>query len=371
MKGKVAILDSPFGEFSVEELPLPEIKRGEILVKQLMCGVCGTDVHMYQGHLPGVKYPIVLGHEPIGTIEKLGEGVEADHSGRAVEEGDLIYVIPGLNCGKCYFCSVLREPTICVNGTGYGFNPFPEKPRSFSGGYADYIHVNHPWSTFLKLEANPEASVLLEPLTVGIHAVDRANLRVGDTVVIQGCGAIGISSLIAAKEGGALKIIVIGAPESRLKFAHELGADVTINIEEVSDPEDRATTVRGETTGEYGVDAVFECTGVPSAVPEGISMLRRGGTYVVLGHFTDAGEVSVNPYRDFNNKHITLEGVWGADASHFVRGRPIIESGKYPLEKFVSHKLSLDRCGDAMNAIMGRYRLDGKEVNKMVIVGSK
>jgi threonine dehydrogenase-like Zn-dependent dehydrogenase len=180
-----------------------------------------------------------------------------------------------------------------------------------------------------------------------------------------------MSSLIAAKEGGAFKIIVIGAPESRLKIARELGADVTINIEEVRDPEERIRLVKEHTEGEYGVDAVFECTGVPSAVPEGISMLRRGGTYVVLGHFTDAGDTSINPFKDLNNKHITLVGVWGGDVAHFVRGRPIVESGKYPIEKFVSHKLSLDRCGDAMNAVMSRYRLDEKEVNKIVIVGSQ
>lgn len=370
MKGKIVLLDKPSGEFTIEELAVPEPRRGEILVKQVMCGVCGTDVHMYQGHLPGIKYPIVLGHEPIGTIETLGEGVETDHSGRPVSEGDLIYVIPGLNCGKCYFCSVLREPTICLNGTGYGFNPFPENPRSFSGGYAEYIHMNHPWSTFVKLDAKPEAAVLLEPLTVGIHAVDRAGLRPGDTVVIQGCGAIGISALIAASEGGAFKVIVVGAPESRLKFARDLGADVTINIEEIRDPDERVRIVKGETIGEYGADAVFECTGVPSAVPEGIKMLRRGGTYAVAGHFTDAGATSLNPFSDLNNKHITLVGVWGGDVAHFVRGRPIVESGRYPLERFVSHKLPLERCGDAMGAIMGDYRLDGNEVSKIVITGS-
>jgi len=370
MKGRIALLVEPLGKFTIEEIAVPEPEKGEVLVKQLMCGVCGTDVHMYQGHLPGTKYPIVLGHEPVGTVEKLGEGVEADHSGRPVSEGDLIYVIPGLPCGKCYFCSVLREPTLCANGAAYGFNPFPENPRGFSGGYGEYIYMSHPRSTFVKLDAKPEASVFLEPLTIGIHAADRAGLRVGSTVVVQGCGAVGISSLVAAKQTGAFKTIVIGGPESRLKFAKDFGADMTINIEEVTDPNERVGLVKAETLGEYGADAVFECTGVPAAIPEGIKMLRRGGTYVVAGHFTDAGSTSLNPYADFNNKHINLVGVWGGNISHFVRGRPLIESGRYPFEKFVSHKLPLERCQDAMDAIMGNYRLDGEEVNKIVIVGS-
>ncbi|MHA1938753.1 MAG: zinc-binding dehydrogenase, partial [Candidatus Thorarchaeota archaeon] len=156
----------------------------------------------------------------------------------------------------------------------------------------------------------------------------------------------------------------------RLKFARELGADMTINIEEVQDPDERISLVKAESTGEYGVDAVFECTGVPSTVPEGIKMLRRGGTYAVVGHFTDAGATTLNPFSDLNNKHITLVGVWGGDVAHFVRGRPIIESGKYPFERFVSHKLPLERCSDAMKTIMGDYRLDGREVNKLDIVGN-
>jgi len=367
--GRIALLDKPLGKFTVEELPVPEPRRGELLVRQVMCGVCGTDVHVYQGHLPGVKYPIVLGHEPVGTVEKLGEGVETDYTGRPVEEGDLIYVLPGLRCRKCYFCAVLMEPTLCLDSKGYGFNPFPEEPRSFHGGYADYLYVNHPRSMFLKMEAKPEAAVLLEPLSVGMHTADRIQLRAGSTVVIQGAGAIGISALVIAKLTGALKAIVVGAPESRLRMAEEFGADMTIDIEKVKDPKERIDMVKGETMGGYGADAVIECTGVPVAVPEGIKMLRRNGTYAVVGHYTDTGATSLNPFTDFCNKQITLVGVWGADITHFVRGRPIIESGRHPFEKFVSHKLPLERCEDAMKALMGGYRLDGREVKKIVVAG--
>jgi len=370
MYGRIAVLDKPYGEFKIEEITVPEPKRGELLVRQVMCGVCGTDVHMYQGHLPNVIYPLVLGHEAIGTIEKLGEDVKEDYTGRPVKEGDLIYVVPGLHCGKCYFCSVLREPTLCLNSTAYGFNPYPDEPPGFYGGYGEFIYMRHPKSTFIKLEAKPEAAVLLEPLTIGIHSMDRIKLHVGSTVVIQGAGAIGISALVAAQEAGAFKTIVVGAPESRLKMAEEFGADMTINIEKIKDPKERIDIVKAETLGGYGADAVIECTGVPSAVPEGIEMLRRGGTYVVAGHFTDAGEVPLNPYSAFTNRHITLVGVWGGDIAHFVRGRPIVESGKYPFEKFVSHKLPLERCRDAMEAIMKGYRLDGREVRKIVIQGS-
>ena len=367
-KGKAVILDKPNGEFTIDEAELPEPKEGEILVKQEMCGVCGTDVHMYHGHLPGTKFPIVLGHEPVGIIAKLGKGVKVDYTGEPVKEGDRIYVVPGLRCGTCYFCTVLLEPTLCVNSTAYGFRPYLDQPPHFQGGYAEYIYMNHPYSTFLKMHVPPEIAVLLEPLTVGIHQMDMAKLRVGDTAVIQGCGAIGLFTLVAAKEAGAHKTIVVGAPKSRLDLASEFGADLTINIEEVTDPKERIEMVKSETTLGYGADAVFECTGFPKAVPEGINMLRRGGSYLVAGHFTDVGDVPLNPYLHFTNKQINLMGVWGDDTGHFVRGRPIIESGKYPFEKMVSHKLPLERIKDAMDAISTNYRLDDKEVRKIVIV---
>lgn len=369
-RGKAAILDRPKGKFTIEDAPLPDVREGELLVKQEMCGVCGTDAHIYQGHLPEIVYPIVLGHEVVGRIAKLGKGVESDFTGELVKEGDRIYVIPGISCRKCYFCAVLREPTLCLNGRGLGFRPFPEQIPHFQGGYSEYIYVNHPNWNFIKMHVEPEVAVLLEPFTIGIHMVDRARIKAGDVAVIQGAGAIGLLTLVAARETGAYRTIVIGAPESRLELAREFGSDMTINIEEIKDPKERVDIVRDETTGKHGADIVFECTGVPQAVPEGIDMLRRGGTYVVAGHFTDAGDVRLNPFSHFTRKHITVIGVWGSDVTHFVRGRPILESGKYPFEKLVSHKLPLERVADAMKTITEGYRLDGREVRKIVITSS-
>jgi len=366
-KGKAVILDKPNGEFTIDEEQLPEPKENEILVKQEMCGVCGTDAHMYHGRLPGTRFPIVLGHECVGIITKLGKDVKVDQTGEAVKEGDRIYIVPGLRCGKCYFCMVLFEPTLCVNSTAYGFRPFLDQLPHFQGGYAEYIYMNHPNSTFLKMHVSPEIAVLLEPLTIGIHQVDKARLHAGDTAVIQGCGAIGLFTLVAAKETGAHKTIVIGAPKSRLDLAKEFGADLTINIEEVTDAKERIEMVKSETAGCYGADVVFECTGFPNAISEGIDMLRRGGSYVVAGHFTDVGNVSLNPFLHFTNKQINLIGVWGNDIGHFVRGRPILESGKYPFFKIISHKLPLERVKDAIDAISTNYRLDDKEVRKIVI----
>ena len=365
--GRVAILDKPEGTFHIEEKPLPEVKPGEILVKQESAGVCGTCVHMYHGRLPGIKYPIILGHEIVGTIDTLGKGVETDLMGEPLKEGDRVFILPAMRCGKCYFCSVIGASNLCTGGGAYGVKPLSDDPLYFTGGYGDYVYLDHPWSKVLKMNADPDVAVLLEPFSIGIHALDRVWVKTGSVVAIQGAGAIGLFTLIAAKETGAFKTIVIGAPESRLELAKEFGADVTINIEEIPDAEERIELVKKETPGGYGADVVFECAGVPTAIPEGLDMLRRGGTYVVAGHFTDVGEVSINPFTHLNNKHINLVGVWGGKLPYFVKGKPILESGKYPFGKMVSHKLPLERLGDVMDALSTDYRLDGKEVRKVVI----
>lgn len=365
--GRAAILDREKGVFTVGEAPVPDPKPGEVLIRQVMCGVCGTDVHMYHGHFPRTRFPLVLGHEIVGHIERLGDGVAKDALGEAVEEGDLVAIVPGVQCGVCYFCSVVREPGLCINGRAYGFRPHLDQEPHFQGGFSEYILMNVPRSQFLKVHSPPDIAVLLEPFSVGVHFADRANLKLGSTVVVQGAGAIGIFSLAAAKEAGAHKTIVVGAPASRLELAKAFGADVTINIEEVRDPAERIALVKAETPGAYGADAVFECTGVPASIPEGIEMVRRGGTYVEGGHFTNAGDVTLNPFNHFVMRHLTLVGVWGSTIGHFVRGLPILESGRYPFEKMVSHQLPLDQIGNAVQALSTNYRLDGAEVRKIAI----
>lgn len=365
--GRAAILDREKGVFTVGEAPVPDPKPGEVLIRQVMCGVCGTDVHMYHGHFPRTRFPLVLGHEIVGHIERLGDGVAKDALGEVVEEGDLVAIVPGVQCGVCYFCSVVREPGLCLNGRAYGFRPFMDQNPHFQGGFSEYILMNVPRSQFLKVHSSPDIAVLLEPFSVGVHFADRANLRLGSTVVVQGAGAIGIFSLAAAKEAGAHKTIVVGAPASRLELAKAFGADITINIEEVRDSSERIALVNAATPGGYGADAVFECTGVPASISEGIEMVRRGGTYVEGGHFTNAGDVTLNPFNHFVMRHITLVGVWGSTIGHFVRGLPILESGRYPFEKMVSHQLPLDQIGNAVQALSTNYRLGGAEVRKIAI----
>lgn len=369
-KGIVAVLDKPEGKFELKEYPLPSPAPGTILVKQELAGVCGTDIHMYHGRLPGIVYPICLGHEFMGRVAALGEGVKTDFLGRPLKEGDRVIVVPGVGCGKCYWCTIAKTPTTCEEGFAYGFFSDGDKNYHFTGGFAEYIYLHHPNSPVLKTELPPEVAVLLEPISVAIHAVSRSNIQPGDTVVIQGSGAVGLTCQIIAKLAGASKIIHIGGPTSfRINMAKEFGADITINIAEVKDPAERIEMVKNETIKKMGADVVFECTGVPQAVREGLEMLRTSGSFVEVGHFTDVGEVSLNPFTHICNKNVNLQGSWGGEVEGFVRGLPILEKREFPFEKLITHKLPLSRLNDIMQVPDKGYIFDGKESLKMTVSG--
>jgi L-iditol 2-dehydrogenase len=155
-------------------------------------------------------------------------------------------------------------------------------------------------------------------LPTGFHAVERAGVSLGDTVVVQGSGPVGLNAAIFAQLSGALRVFVLGAPKARLDAALRLGAEDALNIQEVADAADRIAWVR-DRTGGRGADIVLEASGNPAAVPEGLEMLRDAGRYVVVGQYTDAGDVSLNPHRHINRKHATILGCWGYEFTHLHR----------------------------------------------------
>lgn len=364
--GKAAVLDKPGGTFEIKEYPLPDLAPGTILLKQELGGVCGTDIHMYHGRLPGIGYPIILCHEFVGTVAGLGEGVTQDFLGRPLKVGDRVLVAPGVGCGNCHYCIIEKTPTTCEIGFAYGF--ISEDVAPFGGGFGEYIYLHHPRTAVLKTDLPPEVAVLAEPMSVAMHAVTRAKINLGDTVVIQGSGAVGLTVQACAKLAGAAKIIHIGGPtDFRINMAKEFGADITINIAEVKDSAERIKLVKEETIKGLGADVVFECTGVPQSVPEGFDMLRTSGTFVEVGHFTNAGEVAINPFVHLCNKNINLQGSWGGEIEGFVRALPIMEKRLFPLEKLVTHVVGMERLQDVVEVPKQGYMLDGKESLKICV----
>lgn len=333
-------------EFDIREYAVPDPNPDTLLVRQELGGICGTDLHMWQNGIPG---EMLLGHENVGIIEKLGRDVTADYVGNPVREGDRVIFAPGTPNGA------------------YGFQSDPDTAPHFRGGFADYIHLCLPDTLFIKTDLAPEVAVITEPFTIGVHAVMRGGIEIGDTVVVQGSGAIGLVTLVCAKISGAAKIVMVGGPAGRLELAERMGADVTVDIEEVASADDRTEIVRSHTPRGAGADVVFECAGFLSAIPEGLGYTRYGGTFTEVGHFVDIGSLDFNPNQLIMRRNVTVEAVWGSTYDHFVRGLPILERNEFPFADMVSHVLPLSRVLDGFEALNGDYRLGGETAIKIAV----
>jgi threonine dehydrogenase-like Zn-dependent dehydrogenase len=334
--------------FELREFEVPEPEAGSLLLRQEMAGICGTDLHNWQ---KGFAEPTFLGHENVGVIEAIGSGVTHDYVGNSLAVGDRVIFHPRRN------------------GFGHGFQP--ERPgfAPFTGGFGDYLYL-HGTTCFMKTSAPAQVAVLIEPFTIGVHAVLRANVQLGDTVIVQGAGAIGLLTAAAARLAGAAKVIVVGGPARRLEVAQRMGADITVDIDAVPDVAERKEIVLSHTPRGAGADIVFECAGFLPAVPEGLEYIRQDGVFVEVGHFVDTGTVTLSPHRHLLRKNLRLEGVYGSRPIHFVRGLPVLERGDFPYAEMVSHILPLADARRGFDALNGTYQLDGDTVIKIALQGA-
>lgn len=186
-------------------------------------------------------------------------------------------------------------------------------------------------------------------LPTGFHAVERAGIALGDVVVVQGSGPVGLNAAIFAQLAGALAVFVIGAPRARLDAARRFGADDVLDITEVVDPAARARWVLDRTSGR-GADVVIEASGNPAAVPEGLEMLRDSGRCVVVGQYTDGGDAVLNPHRHINRKHATILGCWGYEFTHLHRALAMMgrHNDRFRWRSLITREYALADAGRAL-----------------------
>lgn len=344
--------------FQLQEREIPPLVDGAALVRVEMAGVCGTDVHILHEKV-NVRTPAVLGHENVGIVEEIGGSDPLrDITGKPVTPGSRIAWLPK-SCMRCYNCTILGDPAKCERRVGYGgwVSPADQHPY-FVGGFAEVAWLL-PDSDLVVIppDVSSEGVVLGDALRIMVHGLERiGGLEYGDTVLIQGCGAVGMMGLLLARDAGAGRVIVIGGPPNRLALAREFGADEVFDIATTT-PQERIERVR-ELTGGRGVDVVFECAGVPAAVAEGLEMVRTNGTYLIAGHYGDAGTVPLNPHL-INRQQIRITGAWSASNVHFLRSLNLLR--KLPVERLVTHRFGLDEINDALIAA------EQQEVLKAVI----
>lgn len=314
---KAACLES-VGSMRLRDVEKPVAGPGEVLVRILAAGICGSDRHMFKGEYP-TAIPVTMGHEFSGTVEAIGEGVTR------FKGGELVTVDPNIACGTCPACRDAR-PNLCANLTAIGVTR--------DGGFAEYAAVPEAQAFLLPNDLDPVHGAFSEPLACCLHAIDKAEIRSGDSVAVLGGGVIGLLMVQLAKLEGAGKIVLITRQSSRRDTALELGATRAL------DPTDCDTVAEVQAITGGGARVVIECAGVPETLHTGIKMTRRGGNFVLFG-VTPAGlEVPLTPF-DILVNEVDIRPAYLNPFTH-ERAAALVASGVLELDKLVTKTIGLE-----------------------------
>jgi D-arabinose 1-dehydrogenase-like Zn-dependent alcohol dehydrogenase len=319
-----AVMPGPRETVEIREFAEPALEDGSVLLQTLYSEVCGTDVHIWHGRLSGVPYPIIPGHVSVGVAGRI-RGQVRGVDGRTVREGDrLAFFDVHRTCGRCRACTVTRTPTRCEQRRVYGITD--SASEGLFGGWSQAIYLEPGVSIAALPDGVPPETYISGGcgLITAVHAIERAALLLGDTVLVQGTGAVGLSVIALAKLSGAARVVAFGAPADRLSLATAMGADLAVDVTGTA-IEQRHEQIRDLTSG-LGVDVAIEAAGSARAVEEALDLIRDGGRYVIAGHYTDAGPSSVNVHQQINRKHLEIRGCWGSEVGHFVRALRVLES---------------------------------------------
>jgi 2-desacetyl-2-hydroxyethyl bacteriochlorophyllide A dehydrogenase len=336
-----AVLTAP-RRFALQERPTPAPGRGEAMVRTAATAVCHTDLSIYTGHHPGVRYPVVMGHESTGVVEWLGTDASR------VTVGQRVIIDPIITCGACDSCERGR-PNLCRHAGLFG--------REVEGSLADRIVLPerylHPLPDHLSLEA----ATLIETLATVRHGQERVGISPGDAVAVLGQGATGLLHTQLAKLSGASPLIAISRSAWKLEMARRWGASHVVTAA----GQDAVDRVLGLTHG-AGADVVIESTGVASLIRPAIDMLRPGGKLLVYGMGHDAVEgLTTFP---FYFKELTLYGSRGLTAADFAPSIRLAATGAIDLEGFVTARYPLSSVASAFDD----YERDPDRILRIVIV---
>lgn len=313
--------------FAVADLSTPHAGPGELVLRNQVCGVCGTDVHIYHGE-PGsadVNPPVVLGHEYSGEVVEVGEGV----TGFAV--GDHVTVDPNIYCGHCAYCQNGKKQ-LCPSMEAIGVTR--------DGGFAQYSRI--PASQAFKLEPTVpwEAAAMAEPLACCLHGIDLAGIQVGDKVCVVGGGAIGLLMVQLAKLSGASQIVLSEPNEKRRQVGLQLGANAAIDPTRPDAQEAFAQVLGG------GANVVIECVGNVPAVKSAFQFAGKGAT-VLLFSVPKVDAIFDLPLFDVYKKELTIKGSFVNPDTH-ARAVALINSGKVDFGPIITHRFTLDQLPEAI-----------------------
>lgn len=335
-----AAVTRDWNDIRLEQVAIPELEPGEVLVRVGACGICGTDLKIVSGVYKGSwppSLPFIQGHEWGGAVAALGEGVTS------LQVGDRVASENHKGCGACAMCRRGRY-NLCEVARTKG-KAYKLYGHSAQGAFADY--AARPAGLLHKLpdSVSFEESTIVNQGALGLHAIRRCRIDPGDTVAVIGPGLVGLITLQLAKAVGAIRVIVVGRGP-RLNLARELGADEVVDYTAT----DAVEAVRG-LTGGRGVDCAFECAGTPAAMVTAVNCVRRGGRVALVG-------LTGNKPVELNLDRLVLDeiDVFGVRSSPnaYPELIQLIAAGKVNVRKLVSRVYPLEQINDAFEAFRQR-----------------
>lgn len=329
-------------DIRIEEYPTPKAGAGEMVVKIKASGICATDVKTLLGQGLPKDLPTILGHEVVGEVFELGEGVEG------YREGERVAVYPIAVCGECYYCKRGRH-NLCMKefGLGHGIN----------GGFAEYVKLPKQILNIGGVVRIPEGlsyekAVLAEPLCCGLGALRANRVQRGDKVVIVGAGPMGLIHLKVSKWAGAT-VIMADLLDRRLKTAAQMGADYCINVSEQNVVDEVKKITEGA-----GAEVVITSLGIPKVIEDSLKLVRNGGTFNIFGGPPAGQPITVDP-RWLHYSEIVITGSFAATPDDFNQAVRLIAAGEIEVEDLISDRYTLDNMLDAVERAKKQEMIKG------------
>lgn len=351
MQGRVAVTYGAGRPMELREYPVRPPRPGEVLVRLTRAGVCGSDLHIWRGSIAGLTgSPGVGGHEMTGVVAALGGERRRDSTGQPLAEGDRVTFAYFIPCGECAAC--LTGTTGCPNRYQRRKALTVDDDPHFIGAYGDYYYVQPDQWLYAVPPGLPDA--LVAPVNCAlaqvVYGLNRLGVWLGDSVVIQGAGGLGLYAAAVARDMGAGTIIVLDGVPARLALARRFGADHTLNIRDLPAREERIAAVR-RWTGGSGADVCVEVAGAPTAMQEGLEFLRVGGRYLMMGNIVAGASAELVPH-DLVRTPKQVLGVLSYDRWVIPRalGWLARRHAAYPFDALVAGTYPLERIEEAFKA---------------------
>ena len=327
-----ALVLEEYKKLVVNEVDVPSIEPNEVLIQVRSCGICGSDVHGYDGSSGRRIPPVIMGHEASGVVAKVGQEV------KAYAEGDRVTFDSMISCGRCFFCR-RGQPNLCDDRKVLGVS-CDEYRRH--GAFAEYVAVPEHIVYRVPDGLSFDFAAMVEPVSVAVHAVNLTPVQLGDTALVVGAGMIGLLTLQALRTAGCGKIVVADLADDRLDLALELGADEVLNPKRTDLP----AAMRERTDGR-GADVALEAVGATPTVKASIDSVRKGGTVTLIGNVT--------PTVDFGLQSVVTRevSVLGscASANDYPACLELMSRGAISVEPMISARVGLDQGAEMFDRL--------------------